>query len=141
MRVEDFWGHARPAGDCLEWAGGRGSEGYGRVRIAGVPEYAHRVAYRLSKGPIPDGLTINHHCDNPPCVKPEHLYAGTVLDNVRDRVRRGRGGSAGVRSDVASAILGQRGRADEIAARFGVSRRTVYRIWEGTWRPALRRAA
>jgi hypothetical protein len=50
----------------------------------------HRFAWELAYGPIPDGLWVLHHCDNPPCVNIDHLYLGTVKDNTADMMRRGR---------------------------------------------------
>jgi hypothetical protein len=64
--------------------------GYGRLVINGKYVGAHRVAYEVSKGRVMEGLFVCHHCDNPPCCNPAHLYAGTHQDNVDDKVRRGR---------------------------------------------------
>ncbi len=77
---------------CWEWAASRLPTGYGRFAINGLEEwYAHRVAYVLWNGPLtaarPHAL---HACDNPPCINPEHLWAGTHQDNVDDRVSKGR---------------------------------------------------
>jgi len=75
---------------CLEWQRTRNYAGYGRVRDGAKWAMAHRVAFRLSSGPIPKGAIICHHCDNPPCCNPEHLYAGTHQSNARDAQRRER---------------------------------------------------
>jgi len=81
---------------CWIWMGStktsRGEE-RGRYMIGGKREYAHRIAYRLFKGDVPEGMQVNHHCDNTICVNPDHLYLGTQQDNVTDRVVRGREGN------------------------------------------------
>lgn len=80
-----------PQTDCWLWAGPLKSDGYGAIFYStGKHKLAHRVAYELFHGPIPEGLSICHHCDNPPCCNPNHLYAGDHVDNARDMVVRGR---------------------------------------------------
>lgn len=69
-------------------------DGYGIIRVAGRNVRVHRMAYELAHGPIPDGLLVCHHCDTPPCVRPDHLFVGTVIDNIRDMDEKGRRGSA-----------------------------------------------
>jgi hypothetical protein len=75
---------------CSEWTGSRDVNGYGRVGYKQVPVLAHRLAWELANGPIPDGLYVLHRCDNPPCVRLDHLSLGTQQDNMRDTVVRGR---------------------------------------------------
>jgi hypothetical protein len=75
---------------CWEWAGARQKIGYGVVRNGTVLMLAHRVAYELAHGPVPEGLNVLHDCDNRGCVNPKHLYAGTQSQNILDAVRRGR---------------------------------------------------
>lgn len=72
--------------ECWEWDGCRNGKGYGQF----CNTRAHRFSYMVYVGKIPDGLFVCHHCDNPPCVNPAHLYAGTAKDNVRDCIARGR---------------------------------------------------
>lgn len=72
--------------DCWEWRGTLFSNGYGRFRGEG----AHRVSFRLAHGHVPAGRYICHRCDNPKCVRPEHLFVGTPRDNVQDMIRKGR---------------------------------------------------
>ena len=76
--------------ECWEWQGGIGKDGYGVVWLLGAQFRAHRIAYLLENGGIPDGALICHHCDNPKCCNPSHLYAGTTVENRRDCIRRGR---------------------------------------------------
>lgn len=64
--------------------------GYGRTSWKARNLLAHRVAYGLTKGPIPEGLYILHSCDNPPCCNPNHLNAGTQQNNIDDMMERGR---------------------------------------------------
>jgi hypothetical protein len=81
-------------GDCLVWRGHRSKRGYGRIRVAGKWRPAHVVSYEVHKGPIPAGLKVLHSCDNPPCIEPAHLSAGTQLDNVQDMLAKGRANKA-----------------------------------------------
>jgi hypothetical protein len=74
---------------CLVWTGSL-TKGYGQVKCDGKNQYTHRVAWRIANGPIPDGLLVLHHCDNPICCDVEHLFLGTDLDNHQDCVQKGR---------------------------------------------------
>ncbi len=75
---------------CWEWHGSRNDNGYGQFYFRGKAWRAHRAAYALFTGEIPDGLFVCHHCDNPSCVNPDHLFLGHAAVNVRDMVRKGR---------------------------------------------------
>lgn len=87
-RFNEKWVKNEDTG-CHEWKGAtRGSSNYGAIKIGGKPHYAHRVAYELTYGEIPEGLNVLHTCDNPNCVNPEHLELGTQRKNMRDMVRR-----------------------------------------------------
>lgn len=85
-----FWAKVDKSGDCWEWTGARHPQGYGLIKTMTGMSRAHRVSVELNAGPIPDGLMVRHKCDNPGCVNPDHLVVGTALDNVQDRVARGR---------------------------------------------------
>lgn len=76
--------------DCWPWLGARTPNGYGQFRLAG-DTVAHRIAFKLhNKVEISPGAFICHHCDNPPCCNPRHLYEGDARTNARDMVTRGR---------------------------------------------------
>ncbi len=77
-------------GQCWEWRRTHNGQGYGELRVAGRMIYAHRLAYELSKGPIPAGFDVMHACDNPRCINPDHLSAGTRNTNMADCHARGR---------------------------------------------------
>ncbi len=85
-----FWDRVEETPTCWNWTGGTLPDGYGRFYHDGEVVTAHRLAYELQRGPIPDGLHVLHHCDNPPCVRGDHLFTGTNADNVADRVAKGR---------------------------------------------------
>ncbi len=88
-----FWAKVDRQDDssCWEWQGAKVSQGYGWLSIGhNHQEYAHRMAWELVYGPIPEGIQVCHHCDNPPCVNPVHLWLGTQTDNIADRDRKGR---------------------------------------------------
>lgn len=78
--------------DCVEFEGYRDAKGYGRVMMRNPRrvERAHRVTWTETHGPIPVGMVVRHRCDNPACVRVDHLQLGTKADNNRDMVERGR---------------------------------------------------
>ena|GEM_PF-1626953 len=87
---------------CLEWTAGWQRGGYGAFWFGGKMGKAHRVAWEMKHGPIPNGLHVLHKCDNPPCVDEEHLFLGTHADNMHDMFRKerrvaARGDSSGPR--------------------------------------------
>lgn len=89
-----FWAKTDRSGECWNWTGKRqvlvgGKLGYGSLRRFGRQILAHRRAYELTYGPIPAGLLVLHSCDNPACIRPEHLHLGTHSDNLREAWDRG----------------------------------------------------
>ena len=90
----------RQPNGCLEWQASRNADGYGRIGTRGKNAHTHRVAWEIANGPIPPGVDVLHHCDNPPCGQTEptegypdgHLFLGTTADNMADMVTKGRWG-------------------------------------------------
>lgn len=88
-----FWAKVDRSGgpdSCWEFQGCRDRKGYGHFAIKQKPRGAHRIAWTLVNGPIPEGMHALHRCDNPPCCNPAHLFAGTQLDNTADMMAKGR---------------------------------------------------
>lgn len=146
---ERFWEKVDKRGpsECWPWVAGMNRYGYGRVAAGGAKRapilIASRVSWELHNGPIPAGARILHHCDNPRCVNPAHLYAGTQADNVRDMFQRGRANrprgaavwcarltSAQAREIRAAYALGDISQR-ALGAQYGVSDVTVSRIVRG----------
>lgn len=77
--------------ECWVARGNRNKGGYIMLYVDGIGRNAQRISWMVHKGPIPEGMLVCHHCDNPPCVNPNHLFLGTHQDNKDDMIRKGRG--------------------------------------------------
>lgn len=142
-------------GTCWRWIGAISGGKYGMFGMPGGNIRAHRAAFMLFRGPIPEGMSVCHHCDNPWCVNPDHLFTGTQKDNVADCISKGRNSAPPVsdwrgrtkphhwqRLTPAQALeILTRVRAGElqerIAADYGISSRTVSKIKLGQRWPQL----
>src|SRR6476659_8630141 len=93
---ERFWAKVEKGDECWIWTGCTDKDGYGRIRVDGsrsgprTPIRVHRYSWELHNGEIAEGLWVLHHCDNPSCVRPDHLYLGDAAQNNRDAMSRKR---------------------------------------------------
>ena len=124
---QDFYDKLQPNGDCLEWNGGRTTDGYGCTKVNGIVLRTHRLALELEGIDI-SGHLVLHSCDNPACCNPDHLRTGTSQDNVDDMVSRGRHSGKLTEQQVLEirAITGMSQQA--IADQYGVSQSVISSI-------------
>lgn len=143
----------RGTDECWPWMGSRMKRPgghYGTVKVTRRTTKAHRVAYELTNGPIPEGLLVLHSCDNPPCCNPAHLRVGTHLDNNREAAAKGHthrpigelaashkitaADSIAIRDLYRTGLFTQ----TQLATRFHLTQSAVFLIIQGrTWRHTL----
>lgn len=130
---------------CWEWTAALDHWGYGHIHTGSEidgnrrMEKAHRVSWKLHRGPVAEDLCVLHHCDNPRCVNPDHLFLGTHADNTEDKKKKGREarGERHGRAKLSDeqvreirALEGVKSRR-EIAEIYGISSSTVTHILLG----------
>lgn len=136
MSVEErFWAKVEKTDGCWLWKAAMRLNGYGCFNFKGRLESAHRVAYTLVKGDIPDGMVIMHSCDMRRCVNPAHLSLGTWQENTQDAIRKRRHhfapGSGKLTIEDAREIrklYGESGQYAWIARLYGLDKKTVRQI-------------
>jgi hypothetical protein len=112
---------------CWEWIGTQNGQGYGVLRVGEGNQLAHRLSWEREYGKIPRGMYVLHRCDNRGCVRPEHLFLGTLADNNADMISKKRHHTKLTETEVRE-IKDLSGSNTEIAARYGVSRVLVGKI-------------
>ena len=141
--TNQFWERVSKGDGCWEWMGKRNQQGYGAVWFHGVHWRAHRLAWQLTHATAPGTLEVCHRCDNPACVRPDHLFLGTSKDNSSDREQKGRGnhydghGRAKLTADAVAEIRRlYRPRDKELggpalARKYGVHHKRIYDVIHG----------
>lgn len=147
-----FWAKVNKTEYCWEWTGRPNGTGYGDFKLNNkvdgkINVRVHRYSWTISFGPIPNGLKVCHKCDNPICVRPEHLFLGTDADNARDKVSKGRQsclkGEANPDAVLTDAQVisirlqytGAWGQQTALAKKYNVSQHTIWRVVKGkSWK-------
>ena len=141
MSMEDrFWEKVQKSGTCWNWMAALfKNDGYGKFRVSRERPTvrAQRVSWEIHFGAIDSRVNVLHRCDNPRCVRPDHLFLGSLGDNSKDMVQKGRHGSALFNEEKASRIRGVYHRHKDIlsyqriADWFGVSKATISHMMTG----------
>lgn len=149
--TERFWQYVNKTDGCWLWTGYLNRSGYGqfRIHVGGPLALSHRLAWKLTNGPIPDGFCVCHHCDVRACVRPDHLFVGTLAENIADmdaKGRRGRNlihGSMGPYAKLTAESVSEirriyaSGEANqpELGRMFGVTKENIgYVVRRATWK-------
>ena len=149
--LEDrFFRNIEKTDSCWTWRGRIVGKGYGMIGLGGKGAkqvLVHRLSYEIHKGLIPDGLVIMHKCDNPRCVNPDHLEAGTQSQNIKDAFARGRKfnlpngikgeehGASKLTEQIVLAVRASTLSVAKLAELHGVNKSTIERIrYRKTWR-------
>ncbi len=145
--LDRFWQRVEKSEGCWRWTGALNNNGYGLFWVGakwGGYKLAHRVSWIIHFGPIPIGKVVCHHCDNPPCPRPDHLFIGTDRDNIDDAIAKGRmivphgekHHAAKLTADIVVEMrqLASEGRMSqrELARRYDVDHSTIKRVLNGT---------
>ena len=133
--LERWTANVRKTNGCWEWTGFRDPNSYGRLRVSGRPELAHRLSWKLHCHAIAPEQHVLHRCDNPPCVNPAHLFLGDQAANNADKIAKRRSrygvsrgedhGCAKLTVEQVLEIRASVGSSIQVGERFGISGRQV----------------
>lgn len=133
--------------DCWLWTAARVPGGHGQMGLGQRPHvrpfYAHRIAWTIANGPVPEGQSVLHHCDNPICVNPAHLFLGDQDANMKDAARKGRLAierkrNRGKKAEAIARYLAGGVTQSDLAAAYGVHKLTICRWLKGQHEPYAR---
>lgn len=143
---ERFWLKVKKTSNCWNWTGGKFKSGYGTFTIGRKLYRAHRVSWVIHFKEIPSGIQVLHTCDNSLCVKPEHLFLGNHIDNMKDMKNKGRGKSGNTKlnekqvSDIREMYIPNKFGYTKISRIFNICPSNVGFIIRGqTWKYAYRK--
>lgn len=136
-----FWSRIDKSGECWLWRGSVNNWGYGSIHVCDTRIYVHRLSWMLANGDIPDGMYVCHSCDNPACVRPDHLWLGTPQQNQRDMRDKGRARGPAVGRLTDSQVISIREEyatgnisTTKLAQKYGIGQSTVMHILKRrTW--------
>jgi hypothetical protein len=131
-----LWYRVDKSKDCWEWTGTPSQYGYGELTVDGRTYLAHRLAWELTFGPIPENMCVCHKCDNRICCNPNHLFLGSKNDNIVDMIKKGRGRKlAKFTYEESKQILSEYKTGNftctYLAKKYGVSRQIISNIVNG----------
>lgn len=145
----NFWMNVKSSKDgCWEWVGYKDRSGYGLTSYSNKKWASHRLSWMIHFGD-PGELFVLHKCDNPACVRPDHLFIGTQADNVRDMMQKGRSGTTKTSADDVRRIRAEyesapvsgsrkaRGVLDALVKKYGLDKRNIQDIAKGRTRKTV----
>ena len=142
--LERFWAKVNKTETCWLWKGHVDADDYGRINWFGKRILTHRLSWKIHNGAIPQGLCVLHRCDTPRCVRPDHLFIGTNVENTADKTRKGRAAKGlghGLHKLTQENVqeirkLKSEGwRSKDLTKRYGVTRAAIYSVIMGkTWK-------